>query len=135
MNREIKFRGLNENGKWLYGGVLFFKDGTAIMPDGEENEKMITSPVNKETIGQFICLKDKNDIDIYNGDILKDLKGRFYKVFPVRGGFAINIHADDFHKESALFYESTADQQTSGFISGNCEIIGNIHQNPELLNK
>ena len=89
------------------------------------------------TIMQFTGLHDKNGKEIYEGDILEDVKldgnKRFYKVFYKKGGLVINIHQDDFKKDNPLFYEPIADMQTSGFIEQNCIIIGNIYENPELL--
>ena len=82
-------------------------------------------------IEQYIFLDDRNSKPIYEGDILSDGIRKF-KVFGVNGGFAINTHQDDFSKDQIAFYESTADMQTSTFISGTLEVIGNIHDNTEL---
>ena len=85
-------------------------------------------------------ITDKNGKEIYTGDILqlKRLDGSIllYKIFCVKGGFAFNAHQDDFYKpESEIyFYESTSDMQSSSFIS-TLEIIGNLYENPELLEK
>ena len=91
-------------------------------------------------VEQFIELLDKNGKEIYTGDILqlKKLDGSvlLYKIFCVKGGFAFNTHQDDFYKpqNEIDFYESTSDMQNSSFIS-TLEIIGNIFENPELLEK
>ena len=91
-------------------------------------------------VEQFTGLHDKNGKEIYTGDILqlKRLDGSIllYKIFIVKGGFAFNAHQDDFYKpESEIyFYESTSDMQSSSFIS-TLEIIGNLYENPELLEK
>ena len=85
-------------------------------------------------------LHDKNGKEIYTGDILqlKKLDGivLLYKIFCVKGGFAFNTHQDDFYKPQIeiYFYESTSDMQNSSFIS-TLEIIGNIFENQELLEK
>ena len=85
-------------------------------------------------------ITDKNGKEIYTGDILqlKRLDGSvlFYKIFSVKGGFAFNAHQDDFYKPQSeiYFYESTSDMQSSGFIR-TLEIIGNVYENPELLEK
>ena len=89
-------------------------------------------------VEQFTELHDKNGKEIYTGDILqlKKLDGivLLYKIFCVKGGFAFNTHQDDFYKPQIeiYFYESTSDMQSSSFIS-TLEIIGNIFENPELL--
>lgn len=127
MKREIKFRGLKENGEWLYGGVLFFNDGTAIMPDGEEGEKMVTSPVKKETIGQFAGLIE-NNTEVYEGDIFTCDNYKMY------GG----KHIVKYDNELASFvFISTNPKVQSTMLckATNITVIGNTHQNPELLSK
>lgn len=89
-------------------------------------------------VRQFTGLQDKKEVDIYEGDVLEfknELgKHNLHKVFRVEGGLVINSHKDDFYKESTPFWEACSDMQTIGWIK-QCEIIGNIHENPELLNK
>lgn len=83
--------------------------------------------------------KDKNDNDLFVGDILKYIKLdgsiNLFKIFEVSGGYAINTHQDDFYKKDIEFYTGLSDMQTISFIKGNCERIGNIYQNSELLIK
>lgn len=91
---------------------------------------------DKYELMQFTGLKDKNGIEIYEGDILEfknELgKHNIHKVFRVAGGLAINSHNDDFYRDFTSFYEACADMQTIGYIV-QCKIIGNIYENPELL--
>lgn len=82
---------------------------------------------------------DNDGVEIFEGDILEDVKldgsKRFYKVFREKGGLVINTHQDDFYKpcDKISFYEALADMQTSGYVTSNCRVIGNIIDNPELL--
>ena len=137
--RTIKFRGYSDELKsFVYGfyqevnvnGVVY----SYIFWQGN------TTPVITDSVGQFTGLHDKNGKEIYTGDILqlKKLDGivLLYKIFCVKGGFAFNTHQDDFYKPQIeiYFYESTSDMQNSSFIS-TLEIIGNIFENPELLEK
>ena len=58
--REIKFRGLDHEGKWHYGNL--YKD--------EISAKIEVFPVNPETVGQYTGLPDYDGTAIYEGDIL-----------------------------------------------------------------
>ena len=125
--RTIKFRIFNKKLK-SYIDI----HSSAIMIDelNNLNDNLI--------VEQFTGLHDKNGKEIYEGDILqlKRLDGSvlFYKIFSVKGGFAFNAHQDDFYKPQSeiYFYESTSDMQSSSFIR-TLEIIGNVYENPELL--
>ena len=108
--REILFRGKGrDNGKWYEGdlGTLAHK---RFIDDGKDNARVIP-----ETVGQFTGLTDKNGKKIFEGDIVAMGKGRAYEVKYNNGsyymdGIAIPIKFVD-----------------------RFEVIGNIHDNPELL--
>lgn len=85
---------------------------------------------------QYTGVKDKNGKEIYEGDImisdhtkLQDIK---YKVRWEGGGFVINTSVSKWQNDK-FPYEAIADLQTKSFIRSSCEVIGNIHENPELL--
>ena len=142
MNRDLKFRAICEyehNSErftdMIYFGMQTFENGLCVFP--EHTDKIDYINEYNTPLMQFTGLLDKNGKEIYEGDILEDVRldgsKRFYKVFYKKGGLVINIHQDDFKKDNPLFYEPIADMQTSGFIEHNCTIIGNIYENPELL--
>ncbi|RTY86947.1 YopX family protein [Flavobacterium sp. RSP15] len=102
-------------------------------PDLETLQSFMFHFGDEAILMESTLLKDSKGKEIFEGDILKFMH-HLHKVFRVRGGLVINSHLDDFCKDSTPFYEACADMQTSQWIE-QCEIIGNIFQNPELLVK
>ena len=73
--------------------------------------------VDPETVGQFTGLLDKNSKRIYEGDIVRDNYG--------------NIRAVKFF--NGRYCPFIAYPEYKCWNEDECEIIGNIHDNPELL--
>lgn len=133
MNREIKFRGkYSYNGEWGFGSLLKIEenyhivDETVMCEDGHHirQERDIPTWVNPDTIGQYTTLLDKNGKEIYEGDILRaGSEKTLLEVRFVRGVFAFLWNGD-------LDDEFPCNAPTQEWA----EVIGNIHDNPELLN-
>ena len=137
--RTIKFRGKRiDNGKWVYGDLFQPLGHYPIIintePDNKGKVANIRTGVQKETVGQFTGLTDKNGNEIYEGDILcwSDDKDRtFPMVVEYRhGAFGIVFTRN--------YFKSIADNPNFTFnpldTDVDVEIIGNIHDNPELIN-
>lgn len=136
MNRTIKFRGKRiDNGQWVYGDLVQCAHDILILPinTGWTHHKVIP-----ETVGQFTGLLDRNGKEIWEGDIFKeDNSGIVRSVFRVPGGLAFEDNPVSFgydHRVPLYPYSSIAEMQNVSWLSQCCEVIGNIHDNPELLN-
>lgn len=140
--REIKFRGKRlDNGEWIYGSLL-----VSHFKDDKKERYFITQfsgnytfehEVDPATVGQFTGLKDKSGREIWEGDIFKeDGSGIVRSVFRVPGGLAFEDNPVSFgydHRAPVYPYSSIAEMQSVSWLSQCCEVIGNIHDNPELL--
>lgn len=131
MKREILFRGKRtDNGEWIYGWLV---------EDVESNIYAIISYVNlngnihdlsecqifeviPETVGQFTGLYDKNAVKIFEGDIITNRYFESGRVYYEDGAFEVS--------ENGLI--GTFNENFDGDI---CEVIGNIYDNPELMER
>lgn len=157
--REIKFTGKRKDtGEWIIGDLAraFNDNNICIMPKSyfatkdlgyDTNEEILNSaelavggfyPVIPETVGEFTGLKDKNGKGAFSGDIYKDEKGTIRTIWSDKGGFCSESNPLSFgygSQGNSNPSMALANQQTASWFEGNCEIIGNIHDIPELLNQ
>lgn len=121
--REIKFRGLDKNGIWHHGNLIV-RDVTDYSIASNNTEHLVIS----ETVGQLTGLKDKNETEIFEGDILrlKNTKGQI-----------VNHQEVYWVEETASFGWRAAndDSWPDGFTGfyDEYEVIGNVCENSELL--
>lgn len=129
MIREIKLRGRSTNsGKWLYGCLLKNEEGKfAVVKPFKVNmdNECSCCEVDEETIGQFTGLKDKNNKEIYEGDIVLQ-QGYNGKKIPMVVKFENGAFIVGYHKGSST-------RKTPMLVSSKCEVIGNIYDNINLL--
>ena len=135
--KTIKFRAKSEEGEWIVGHYVGKPSMNEVCILPFQNVNYHIDFINDsecyyciaDTLGQFTGLYDKNGKEIYEGDILCwDVDNRLYTVT----------------FENGMFYASAKEcneEILGGFplhlltISevGECVIVGNIHDNPELL--
>ena len=130
--REIEFKGKRkDNGKWVYGGISINYDRVWI--DTSYYGQVAVEP---ETIGQYTGQKDKNGKKIFEGDIIEFSYDIFVgnfdtfiakgKVVFEEGAFYVKCFENERRTkdEAYLLYSINIDT---------IEVIGNIYDNPELL--
>lgn len=130
MKREIIFRGKRlDNGKWEYGDLVHDDiGGMYVFPNDAEN-LYIEYRVDPDTVGQYTGLTDKNGKRIFEGDILKVYYYGKSKIFGVvkfdESRFFID---DDFMRDDI----KAKAPMTEMFSRYEFEVVGNVHDNPEL---
>jgi len=116
--REIKFRGKEiDGGDWVYGYYLYSNNEHKIHypKDNISYRMMATTIVVPESVGQYTSKKDKYVREIYEGDVVRFKNGYQYVIKDIEH----------------FFWAMFDDQMHLEFHKG--EIIGNIYDNPELL--
>ncbi len=140
------FRGKRiDNGEWIEGFLLkvtvlekpfsfIFKD--AFVYDGRDVKSACRAVVDDDTVGECCGgLKDKNGKVAFEHDVTADQWGRRWIIFRCKGGYGICRDTEWKRNNdcSKMLYNALADAQNADWFSHQHEIIGNIHDNPELL--
>ena len=131
--REILFRGKTFNDKWVEGALVkWSKAHSIIRKYGSDTIGLYEYSVVPETVGQFTGLTDKNGKKIFEWDICKFREwdnGEMCWIGYVHFEHCQFIISGGANKECpSNFY-----LVLSRFSSENIEVIGNIYDNPELL--
>lgn len=126
MNRQIKFRGKSKTtGEWVYGDLHLISKVPHIHID--YGYRVI---IDVDTIGQFTGLLDANKKEIYEGDIVDFGLNAVVKYHPFLCSFVLDCDNKELHSNDSY--------SELGYMKKQCEkfvVIGNIHDNPELIKK
>lgn len=132
--REILFRGKEKDGgsydgRWIYGDLVRIKERISDDQDDQYEIKIRIFQKNRgylvdsETVGEYTGLTDKKGKKIFEGDIVKG----YFNDKLIRG---VVVYGND-----ATFFIQRKGLCGTGLNNGEIwiEVIGNIHDNPELL--
>lgn len=126
-----------DNGEWEIGSLIALPTGEYEIsnkcnnpPDCDpmRDKVVITHKVEPSTICQYTGLKDKNGNMIWENDIVKDENGNFYKAF-----WQNNYYQFSWICVSSEIFQSGIKWDLYVMRSFEIEVIGNIFDNPELL--
>lgn len=136
--REILFRGKTDRGEWVVGNLMVYYDGSASIIESSTSLNTF-HVIFPETVGQYTGLTDKNGRKIFEGDIcdfsILDRCHTPVKITIKYGcvGFEPlyydSVHPDD--RKWRSFWQNDEDEMwNTDYFS----VIGNIYDNPKLLN-
>ena len=143
--REIEFRGKDiETGKWAFGDLHTLCDKPHIHTDKSKfpyaGKRSFVTP---ETVGQFTGLLDKNGKKIFEGDIVRKRDLTFNLQYEGVVVYNSAIGCFRIHSESGGMTMRMGFEASDVYNDGQCtvpvkydyEVIGNIFDNHELINK
>lgn len=142
--RNIKFRGKDTHtGEWRIGyyNVRTHLWGPEASPTEVKVHQILSGDyvytVDPETVGQYTGLPDVEGKELYEGDVLKDkYNSKKYVIAWVPGGAALwncNEYNAMLRRDPVVLWDGLSEMQAASYVTDCLTLIGNIHDNPELL--
>lgn len=142
MNREILFRAKRiDNGEWVQGDLVHEPYGTVVQYYDDEIEdegncakrgskKRIKATVDLATICQYTGLTDETEKKIYEGDIVV-----YIDTYSTESGYAESDCVGEvvWDEDECCFHVTGRLSAESYEVLGDCCVVGNIFDNPELM--
>ena len=123
MKREIKFRGKSKKtGEWVFGYYYSECGNHYIIEDRQQESELnrnVPHEIDPDTLSRYFG--DQNGEEIYEGDIVQNDDDDLLQVVHNKYGFAMRLLNDYRYEGYSMWWY-------------NVKIIGNIYENPELLN-
>jgi len=133
MKREIKFRGKRiNNGEWVYGSLLIINNVPSIIPFERQELPFVLVPVDPETVGQYVPIKNGSGEGLYEGDLV-----RFDADYCVREKNLNDIIGElvfetDRYILRTKYGDYDIEEETDEFYYKGI-VVGNKFDNPELI--
>ena len=149
--REILFRGKTNKGKWVEGCLISVEGYCCILQDEETADldeypylcndtgciDGYATPVIPETVGQYTGLTDKNGKKVFEGDIFKPFDDEICYVAWIEHFSTLGLMVHSAWREKKrgkeILHFSKGWTYLTEYSLNELEVIGNIHDNPELL--
>lgn len=113
------------NGEWALGCLIRDSSKAMIVVLDNKTNRMSGTAVDPSTLGECTGLTDKNGKLIFEGDIVK--------VGNYTGNLKIEYGVVRYDNKSAVFFVKYSNMENYLDEEDEMEVIGNIHDNPELL--
>ncbi len=145
--KEVKFRGMTVNSGWVYGNLAILREKYGSVTPGHYISNKSGAPfayqVRPETVGQFTTMLVRSDKELYQGDIIyytpeenlrnpRDGTGTYVVVWDkTRLAWWLKNALADSHENER--WDDFKQLLNNCFENRRIEIIGNVHENPELV--
>lgn len=145
--KEILFRGKSKvTNEWVYGDLIQHQDSFYIVEsveimnfhgDGTDFNAIDWHKVYNESVGQFIGIRDRNEKEVFEGDIVKYPDGDYSNSENGMDEWEVNNVGEIVYDDENAFFDVTekivVDREEVFEGGGDFEVLGNIYENPELI--